>query len=407
MNVLLLGLNYTPEPIGIGPFTAGLAEFLQRRGHGITVIAGTPYYPDWCRHPDYPDGTSHSVENGVEVWRVPHFIPNRPTAARRIVHYLTFAASARRIARHAARTDLVIAIAPSLVAAPVALAAARRFDALSWLHIQDFEVEAAIATGLAGGKLFERAGLGFESRVLRGFDRVSTISPAMRRKAIAKGAAPAHVIETRNWADRRVAPRADHSDRLRKALGLDARPVAPYSGNLARKQGCAIIADAARLLAADNAVQIVVCGAGTARAELEDAAQRLPNLVVCDLQPRERLPELLAMADMHILTQIAGAADLVLPSKLANMLASGRPVIATADSGTDLAREVEGCGLVVSPGDPAALAKAINHLANDPCLRDDLGQKAARRADRCWTESAVLESFAQQLESAVQDGRNS
>jgi colanic acid biosynthesis glycosyl transferase WcaI len=99
---------------------------------------------------------------------------------------------------------------------------------------------------------------------------------------------------------------------------------------------------------------------------------------------------MLAMADLHLLPQIAGAADLVLPSKLTNMLASARPVVATTEPGTGLYAEVEGCGALSPPGEAAALAASIVRLADDPVLRAKLGAEARRRAEERWSKDAII-----------------
>ena len=147
MKLLIVGLNYAPEPVGIGPYTAGLAEAMARRGHMVEVIAGKPYYPQWRPYEGQPPGVTRSHENGVAVTRVPHYIPANPSGARHIAHYASFAARALVPALAAAKgADLVFAVAPSLLSVPVALRAATRAGAPLWLHIQDFEVEAALAT---------------------------------------------------------------------------------------------------------------------------------------------------------------------------------------------------------------------------------------------------------------------
>ncbi|HET8612497.1 MAG TPA: glycosyltransferase, partial [Sphingomonas sp.] len=112
----------------------------------------------------------------------------------------------------------------------------------------------------------------------------------------------------------------------------------------------------------------------------------------------ERLGELLGLADVHLLPQIVGAADLVLPSKLTNMLASGRPVVATAAPGTGLADEVEGCGIVTPPGDAAAFAAAIERLIDDPGERARLGRAARTRAEERWSRAGVLGRFTADLD---------
>jgi colanic acid biosynthesis glycosyl transferase WcaI len=128
--------------------------------------------------------------------------------------------------------------------------------------------------------------------------------------------------------------------------------VAIYSGNIANKQGIEIVVEAARLLRHRKDLMFVVCGNGPNRARLIESSADLDNIQFHDLQPRERLSDLLGMASVHLLPQIAGAADLVLPSKLTNMLASGRAIAATAEPGTGLAAEVDGCGLITLRATP-------------------------------------------------------
>lgn len=404
-SICLISLNYAPEPIGIGPYSQGWAEALAASGHKVQVICGVPYYPQWQRFDGFDAGFRESRENGVDVLRVPHYIPASPGGTKRMAHYASFAVNAARgIQRRSVkfRPNAVIAIAPALMAAPVALRFARKCNALSWLHVQDFEVEAALATGLLPGWA---AGMGtrFEQSMLARFDQVSSIAPGMMRKVAEKRGNEEGTVELRNWAEPGVgAPDADGAG-MRCSLGLPSGTLALYSGNLARKQGIGVILEAARAMTGRDDLHFAICGGGPAVAEVQAAAAELPNLHYRPLQPRERLPDLLAMADLHLLPQIAGAADLVLPSKLANMLASGRPVVATADAGTSLAAEVKGCGMVVPAGDTGAFTSAIASLADNPGLRSSLGSAARERAGERWSRGALLARFTGAVEQALQE----
>jgi colanic acid biosynthesis glycosyl transferase WcaI len=199
------------------------------------------------------------------------------------------------------------------------------------------------------------------------------------------------VFEMRNWSDARFAADPAGADTIRAAWGLTGKVIALYSGNIARKQGIEILVEAARLLQDRSDIGFVICGEGPNRAELERLAEGLPNVQLHDLQPAQQMGAMLTMADLHLLPQIAGAADLVLPSKLTNMLASGRPVVATTEPGTGLCGEVDGCGLVTPPGDAAALARAIRTLADDPARRAELGQAAQERAGQRWLKDPIID----------------
>ena len=112
-----------------------------------------------------------------------------------------------------------------------------------------------------------------------------------------------------------------------------------------------------------------------------------------------KLNDLLNAADLHLLPQRADAADLVMPSKLAFMLASGKPVVAGAAPGTALARAIEGAGIAVPPGDPAAMAAAVLALAQDGGRRQLLGEAARARAVAEWDREAILAAFESELEA--------
>lgn len=397
LDILILGLNYAPEKVGIAVYTAGLADTLAARGHRIRVVAGKPYYPSWSVPTGFRGGwRRRSVENGVDLTRVAHYVPSRPSGARRILHHMSFALSALLPAVSAAvarRPDLVVTIAPSLLSAPVAKVAGWACGAKTWIHVQDFEVEAAAATGLVKRQGLLGLALRIEAAMLGRFDRVSSISPAMCRKCIAKGVLPDRVVEFRNWADIDGVRPLEGLSSYRAEWGVSTPSVALYSGNIANKQGIDLVVEAAERLRHRRDLTFVICGEGPNRARLESRAAGLPNVVFRDLQPRERLGDLLGLATVHLLPQLADAADLVLPSKLTNMLASGRPVVATAHPGTGLAEEVDGCGLVVPPGDPAAFAAAVEHLIDDPGERTALGAAARARAEQRWVQSAIIDGF--------------
>ena len=408
MNILILGINYAPEMVGIGPYTAGMAQFLAQAGHSVTVVAAKPYYPQWKVDPAYAGGGARvSVEKGVRVVRLPNYVPENPDGKRRLLHHMTFTARALPALLAEARRnkpDVVIGIAPSLISMMAARMVARQTGAKFWLHIQDFEVEAAFATGLLkDGGMLGNAARRFESWAIAA-DRVSTISPQMCAKLREKGVPANRIVEFRNWANIDEVVPLEGPSPYRAEWGIERPYVAIYSGNIANKQGIEIVVEAARLLRHRKDLMFVVCGNGPNRARLIESSADLDNIQFHDLQPRERLSDLLGMASVHLLPQIAGAADLVLPSKLTNMLASGRAIAATAEPGTGLAAEVDGCGLITSPGDAIGFADAIEKLVDDANLRNAVGHNARQRAVARWSRSAILAQFEHELSGLCSPG---
>src|ERR1700722_18050409 len=333
MKILICSANFAPEPTGIGKYSGEMATWLAAHGHDVRAVAAPPYYPMWRIAPEYRWPRYRREQwNGVDVWRVPLWVPRQPSGLTRVLHLLSFAIASFPIMLRQIfwAPDLVITVAPALVCAPAGLLTARLCGAQAWLHIQDFEVDVAFRMGLLKGNLFERLVLGMERSLLRRFDTVSSISGRMVEKLIQKGVPQEQIRYFPNWVDLSHVKPTLTSGTYRARLGIapDA-VVVMFSGTLGGKQGLMVIPEVAKRLAARSDVVFVVCGDGIMKSKLERASFGLPNVRFLPLQPFENLVELLCMADIHLLPQSLGAADLVLPSKLSGMLASGRPVIAT------------------------------------------------------------------------------
>ena len=382
MKILLYGINFAPEPTGVGKYTSEMAEFLVGAGHQVRVVTAPPYYPQWKVGKGYKAWRYvRETWRGMELWRCPLWVPVKPGGKRRVLHLLSFAiASLPVVLRQALwRPDMVWVAAPAFACTPGALLAAKLCGAKAWLHVQDFEIDVAFDVGLLKGGLLRRAVARLESWLLRRFDVVSSISRRMTARAAEKGVREERIVYFPNWVGLDGHGPEAGTARYRKELGLaDAAVIAMFAGTLGAKQGLHMIPQAAKLLARRcPQVHFVVCGDGVMKPMLEAAALALPNLHLLPLQPKERLGELLATADMHLMTQNKGVADLVMPSKLGPMLVSGRPVIATVDPGTEVAEVLKQCGIVTPPGDAEALAAVVEQLATDPERRRGMGFQAA------------------------------
>jgi len=294
-------------------------------------------------------------------------------------------------------------VAPSLFCAPAAWLASRLSGARSWLHVQDFEVNAAFAVGLLRQPVLKSLALWMERRLLRLFHRVSTISRMMIVRLCEKGVAEERCVMFPNWVDLEAIRPLHERNPFRGELGIsDEVAVALYAGNMGEKQGLESLLDSARQLRGEASIRFVLCGEGAARKRLILKYGDLPNVIWLPLQPLGRLNELLNLADIHLLPQLADVADFVMPSKLTGMLASGRPVIAACRSGTEIDAVVSQCGMVVPPQDTAALGAAICKLVDDPRVRLDLGRCARAYAESNFEREAILRRIFGQLDADEQ-----
>jgi colanic acid biosynthesis glycosyl transferase WcaI len=364
-RILIHTMNFYPELIGVGKYLGELAFSLAEMGHRVEVVAAPPHYPEWKVRVAYR-GWWYRWEEIKGVWalRCP-LVTGNGVGIWRLLAPLSFAAFAApavfyRILR--TRPDVAMCVEPTLFSAPATLLAGKIVGARTVLYVQDLEVDAAFQVGHLKSGWIRSLALRWERALLRRFDLTVTISQRMRAALLRKGAEAESTVILRNWVDLATIqplPR-DARNAYRDAWAIpDDAFVVLYSGQMGKKQALNFVLDAAARCLDQPRLRFVFVGDGPAKAELIETYGRMPNVSFHPLQPAERLNELLNAADLHILPQIRAAADLVLPSKLGGMLASGRPVLATVDADTELARLLEGVALRVAPEDSAALAEAI------------------------------------------------
>lgn len=403
MRILIVGINYAPELTGIGKYTGEMSEWLAAHGHEVRVVTAPPYYPEW-RVADHYSAWRYrrEVRERVLIWRCPIWVPARPSGLKRILHLASFALSSLPIMmRHVFwRPDVVLTIEPPLFCAPSAWLCAKLSGAKSWLHVQDFEVDAAFELGILRTKWLRGVVSNLESWLMRRFDRVSTISPNMMRRLTKKNIPVNNQVFFQNWVDIKAIFPLKEPSKFRKLLGIENNCiVALYSGNMGEKQGLDIVLEVAILLGAQSTIRFVLCGDGAARHRLQKKYGDLPNVNWIPLQPLAQLNDLLNIADIHLLPQRAGAEDLVMPSKLIGMLASGRPVIATVSSWTQIAHVLCDCGVVVEPGEVKEFLDALIQLAQNANKRAELGKRARQFALDNWDQEYVMQALNQQLKN--------
>ncbi|MCO5397498.1 glycosyltransferase WbuB [Ralstonia soli] len=410
MKILMYCLNYAPELTGIGKYTTEQAEWLAGRGHEVRVIAAPPYYPAWKIGDGYRAWQYRREHiHGVDVWRTPIWIPAHRSGLLRLLHLASFALSSLPVLARQLwwRPDVVFMVEPPLMCAPAGTLLSRCCGSKAWLHIQDYEVDAAFALGMLRRPWLRWLAMRFERFLLKQQDRVSSVSPPMVALAIKKGSHPSRAILLPNWAVLHDTP-AESAAAMRDELGIPRDTVLVlYAGNMGAKQGLEQLSAAAALLRDQADIHFVFCGDGAGRPELEAACAGRARVQFLPVQDTERFQALLAAADIHLLPQRADVSDLVMPSKLTGMLASGRPVVATAVPGSALADVVDRCGVVVAPGDVQAFAQAITVLAADPAQRTALGMAGQAWAQRHLERDVVLTRFEQSLRAVranIKDG---
>lgn len=395
MKILINSINYAPELVGIGKYTGEMAKWLTEAGHEVKVVTAPPYYPEWKVSKGYSSlRYKAEIIDNTKVIRCPLWVPAKPTGLKRVIHLASFALTAFPIMIWQGifwRPDIVFVVEPPFLCTPGALISAKLARGTSWLHIQDFEIDAAFDLGMLKSKRLRYWVTKVECWLMRRFDKVSTISLRMLERVTSKGVALEKTALFENWVDTEQIFPLNEKPGLYQELGLpENRTIILYSGNMGEKQGLEIIVEAARSLKERTDLLFVLCGTGSAKDRLINLTQGFENVVFFPLQPIDRLNELLNLADIHLLPQKADAEDLVMPSKLTNMMASGKAVVATVAENSQIANVLVDCGVVVEPENVEAFCNAIKSLVDNPGEARRLGANCRQYAELHWSKYDVL-----------------
>lgn len=405
MKILIYGINFWPELTGIGKYTGEMAEWLAERGHQVEVITAPPYYPGWRIQDGYGGARYRTEFRGkVKIHRCPLWVPGKPNGLKRIIHLLSFMLSSLPVMLAKSigwKPDMIWTVEPTFFTVPPSLLGAGLSGSRTWLHLQDFEIDAAFGLGLVRGSLVLKGLIAIERWIMNKYDIVSSISDAMVAKLVSRGVEPSKAVLFPNWVDADKIIPLPSSQSLRAEWNIAAnRIVVLYAGNIGKKQGLEMLFPVAGdFKEKQSNILFVIAGEGAAKSELMQTAadQKLDNIIFKPLQPIDRLPMLLASGDIHLVLQKRGVADLAMPSKLTGILAAGGAALVTADAGTALHKIVEEnrLGLVIEPDSPGALALGIERLANDINLRKEFKGNARRFAREKVNKNIVLDEFEQ------------
>lgn len=351
-RLLVLNQYYAPRVEATAHLLAELCEGLSDDWN-VTVVTGAA--------PGERAGTS--ARGRVDVVRLPAPGLGKRGLLRRGADSGAYAALSLPVAATRGRPDVVLALTDPPFASAVARVVARRFGVPLVVVCQDLFPETAVAVGALRRPAVVGALRALVEPPLRSAARVVALGETMRRRLEQKGVAPARIRVIPNWADTQAIRPGPQANGWSRAHGLAGRFVVMHAGNLGWAQDLDTLVRAAVLLDDLDELVVAVVGSGSREGELRALAVRAGAGRVRFLghEPREAMPAVLASGTVHVVGLAHGLAGYVVPSRLYGILAAGRPVIAAAEPESETARLVErvGCGVVVPPADPDALAAAL------------------------------------------------
>jgi glycosyltransferase involved in cell wall biosynthesis len=403
LSVVLFGVDYWPDETGIAPYTTGLAEYLANRGDRVRMIAGMPYYPDWKIRRAY-DRRIASTEThaGVTIQRYRQYVPTKQSAFRRVLFEGTFFINALRARIHSP-VDVVIGIIPNLGSGALAAIASKRLRAPLVLIVQDLMGLAAAQSGIEHGSLVAGTTTRLERWILNQADAIGVVAEGFRQPIERLGIEPHQIQRIRNWTH--IRPGTGDPRATRLCYGISAAEVfVLHAGNMGLKQGLDNVIACARIANRESPrVRFVFVGGGSQYQHLVDMAHDLPNVTFLGHQPEADFPDILAAADVLLLSQRSTVADMSLPSKLTSYFMAGRPVVAAVGADSEAAREIQesSAGTIVAPANPQAMLDAILRYANDPVLAAKHGDRGRAYALTTLTADASLKGIDAMIRGVV------
>lgn len=405
MKIQVLCPHFEPDSAPTGEFMSAIVNNLGDMGHELHVVTALPWYRE------------HAVESGWEgkftrtenrswgkITRVHPFPTDKTDIGARAVAFVGFTAiglGSAVVDRFDA--DVVFAMSPPLSLGVAGWLAAKRRGVPFVFNIQDVFPDVAIETGTISNPRVIRAAQALEKFVYDRADVVTVLSEEMQRNVVNKTDSTTRIIP--NFVDISTFEPQPLENSYRREYGLEGKRVVMYCGNVGYSQSIELLADAAREMTDLDDVVFVVNGGGSAIGEVRRRAEGLDNFRVIPYQPVERVPEVLAAADVHVIPLRRGLAWSSVPSKLYKILAVERPVVASVDEGTEVGRVVvdAGAGRSVPPDESAPLVEALRELLDSPQLRDAMGTSGRAWVERWVTPRKAAEDYEAVFETLISE----
>lgn len=410
-RVLVLSLLFPPDGVSTARLMGEVADDLHRRGHDVTILTTTPHYNvdveaqarqslrrRWGRF------LQTSTYAGMQVL---HVVMPRKTRSRvlRVAAWLWFHAASTVVGLLALpwRPEVVMAPSPPLTMGVGAWALAAWYRAPYIYNVQEIHPDILVTLGML------RPGIGL--RVLEAVERfiyrhagvITVVVPSAERRLLDKGVPPDRMRLVPNFVDTDALTPSPRPNAFSRAHGLDDLFVVTYAGNFGPAQQLDVVVEAARRLVDEPRLRVLLVGGGIEWDRIAEKASGLTNVQVLPYQAFAMMPAIYGTTDVALVPLAGGAGLEALPSKVYHIMACGLPLVAIADSASDLATLVRqaGSGAVVVPGSAESLAATLRAAAHDPDRWRARGRAGRAHVVRHYSRDRVAGAYDTIVRSLV------
>ncbi len=399
--ITLIGVNFYPEDTAIGLYSTQMVRYFAEKGHTINVITGFPYYPQWSIREEYRSKPKYLQEkmNDINILRYKQYVPIRPSFLKRVIHLLDFTYGSYFNIRKIKQTDIIIVVVPFTAAILLGWLLKRRTKAMLWVHVQDFEFDAALQTNGSNNeikgvkKIVFNLLFAIEKYLFSKVDVASTISYTMLEKLRTKTKAKIEYFP--NWVDiNKINPKTHTTH----PYLTSSKYKILYSGNIGEKQDWNLFIDMLDSLTNEE-IEIVVVGDGAKREWLVNRIKKYNFVKYFPPVPFDELSDLLCSADLHILFQKQSVVDTVMPSKLLGMMASSRPSLVTGNANSEVRKvlvESKG-GIYKSNISAESIILEIKQLYGDKNKELKIGSNARKYVVEKYAKDTILSKIEERM----------
>ncbi len=397
VKILFFSNYYKPDGGPAAPLFGMLAESLVKRGHEVIVISSVPHYPTGLVPSEYRGRSiRRTVENGVQIVRIPLPSIDRKNLINRLSQFLVYQVGAT-LEGFRVNADAVISHTPGLeVWLPFTVHGLNR-NRKTIYSIHDVYPDVGIRMGVFKSKWVIGLVTALEKSCIRKADRVRVLSRSFIKKMHEMGAKKDDIKLVYDWVEIEVSTLKSKVNAFSEQYDLTRTTNIFYTGNIGYVQGLETVIEAAKLLREHQNIRFVFVGDGSAKLDLEKQTRerQLNQVIFIPYQPRERMNEILASADIGLVSLKKGLGFGALPSKIYSILASGKPVIACVDEGSDTWDLVQraDAGLCVPPENPQALADAILQITSSGIRQIKMGENGRQYAIANHSPEYAAEAF--------------
>ena len=402
MRIIIMAQHYAPEEVSGAVLSTELATDLVKKGHTVTFVTCAPNYPLGKVFKGYQNRLVFKECLGrVQVVRTWSYISPHKTFGKRMLNYGTFSMTAFLGGLIAGRPDVILSYSPPL---PLGLSAwlLSRLWRVPWiLRVEDLYPDAAVAAGVLQNQTSIRFFFAMERFLYSRAAHISLISEGFRQNLLRKGVPAKLCTVIPIWADPEEVYPLHKENCFRSQHRLVGKFVVLYAGNLGHNSALEELVDAAEILSGEEDIRFVIVGEGVKKTVLQNQAQEkgLSNILFLPFQPRSLLPEMMAAADLGVVTLNLNLSHTSLPYKTFNIMSSGRPILAITPESSEIAGLVQdtGCGVNVAPGQPERLAQLIRELKSAPEWLDAMGKSGRVQVETAYSRQRCVGLFEETL----------